>query len=155
MDECDSLVLDEPKYFEKRHSVGQMIGFTATPLKADAHASDKHLLDSYGIHIHDSCIPDMLNMTQQDLSVTDLDSFFAEKQPRVARLVYVAKVEKLEEKLQNLPEYLLVTPFKMETYRRLQPDTVTFIDQRHARGVDFRSASEDGISLLIASQLPN
>ena len=67
MDECDSLVLDEPKYFEKRHSVGQMIGFTATPLKADAHASDKHLLDTLNIFVHDSCIPAMASLTEEDL----------------------------------------------------------------------------------------
>ena len=73
----------------------------------------------------------------------------------MARLVYVPKVEKLEEKLQNLPEYLSVTPFSMETYKKLQPDTVTIIDQRHSRGVDFRAATEDGISLLVTSQLPN
>ena len=155
VDECDSLLLDEPKYIDKRHSIGQMIGFTATPLLAAAHASDQHLLNTLNICVHDSGIPAMASLAQEDLSVTDWDAFFSEKQPRVARLVYAAKVEKLEEKLQSLPEYLSITPFSMETYRQLQPDTVTVIDQRHSRGIDFRAATEDGISLLVASQLPN
>ena len=67
VDEADSLVIDDNTYVEKRHSVGQLIGFTATPLKADENASERHLLDVLNIHVHDSCIPDMLNLTQEDL----------------------------------------------------------------------------------------
>ena len=85
-----------------------MVGFTATPLKEEAHASDKHLLDMYNIFVHDSCIPGMMNPGQEDLSVIDWDSFCNNKQPRVARLVYVPKVDKLDEKLQNLPEHLSI-----------------------------------------------
>ena len=53
----------------------------------------------------------MLNLTQEDLSVTDWDTFLAGKQPRVARLIYVPKFDSKDCKLDSLPEHLTIVPF--------------------------------------------
>ena len=54
-----------------------------------------------------------------------------------------------------MPEGFTVVPFDSQTYRKLAPNTVTYINKFQARGVDFRAVAGRGIDLLITCQLPN
>ena len=68
-----------------------------------------------------------------------------------ARLVYVYRTDRVDPIVsQAIPAFIRQVPFNPVTYRDLQPGTVTFIDKRHARGVDFRAAVGSGLDLLIA-----
>ena len=49
----------------------------------------------------------------------------------------------------HLPEGFTLTPFDTKTYRELPPMTVTLIDDKLVRRVDFRAAVGCGIDLLV------
>ena len=70
--------------------------------------------------------------------------------------MYVNRIDRHADKFRNnLPKGLVCTPFDPKTYRDLAPNTVTLIEAKQARGVDFRAAPGCGIDLLITCQLPN
>ena len=50
---------------------------------------------------------------------SDWEAFVAPQMPRVALLVYVAKVEKIEDQFKQLPRHLRAVDFDVDTYRQL------------------------------------
>lgn len=155
IDEADAILLDEDKFASQHHKVGTLIGLTATPLKGTKHSSEKELLTALGIEVHDSAIPAMGSLPE-DLSTISWEQFLAPTRSKNARLVYVTRLERFPAKFNAaLPKGFTEAPFDPKTYRKLAPCTVTFIDRRHARGVDFRALAGCGIDLLITCQLPN
>ena len=55
----------------------------------------------------------------------------------------------------TVPKGNVIITFNPKTYRYMAPNTVTFINAKHARGVDFRAKTGHGIELFAMCQLPN
>ena len=155
VDECDALIFDGDKFLKARKNIATFIGLTATPIKDTDHSSEKTLVTTLGIRVHDSAIPAMGHLSQ-DLQDITWEQFADPRRTKNARLVYVARTDKAQDKYRDtLPEGLALAAFNPKTYRQLAPNSVTIIDWRHARGVDFRAEAGHGIDLLITIQLPN
>ena len=155
IDECDSMMIDDTSFAEAHHKVGTLIGFTATPLKGSKVSSEKELLDTMGLEVHDSAIPAM-GPLPKDLSTISWENFMSPKRSNNARLVYLSRLDRIPPKYKDeLQKPFSYTPFDHRSYRQLAPNSVTLVCWRQARGVDFRAIKGCGIDLLIAHQLPN
>ena len=54
-----------------------------------------------------------------------------------------------------MPADFALRDFSLANCRNLEPLTVIIIDQRHARGVDFRAMDNFGLDLLVAAGVAN
>ena len=112
-------------------------------------------MEKMGVSVHDSAIP-AIGHLPEDLPSISWENFMAPKRSNNARLVYVARFERIPSRYKDgLQKPFVYTPFDPKKYRQLAPNTVTVIGWRQARGVDFRAVQGCGIDLLITCQLPN
>ena len=155
VDECDALIFDSKAFVCAHKNVGALIGLTATPLKGTTHSSEKELIAALGVQVHDSAIP-ALGELPRDLPTVTWEQAYDTRRSNNARLVYVPRTDRHADKYtSSLPKRFVITPFNPKTYRDLAPNTLTVIDARQARGVDFRAVKGCGIDLLITAQLPS
>ena len=159
IDECDTVILDNERFDQLRLTVGNMVGFTATPLKDAHHSSEKDLVAALGIHVHDSHVPAMGAMPageKENLPELTLEEFLDPGRSQAARLVYCTKADRWMAAAANLlPSSARVTRFDPATYKQLEAGTVMVIEPRHGRGLDFRAMEGGSIDLLVAAQLPH
>ena len=88
VDECDALIFDGDKFLKARKNIATFIGLTATPIKDTDHSSEKTLVTTLGIRVHDSAIPAMGHLSQ-DLQDITWEQFADPRRTKNARLVYV------------------------------------------------------------------
>ena len=154
LDEADYCIFDLAHKFKQSQIV---IGLTGTT-KKDLGTIEAHYLQLMRFEEHDSLIHGPENSLV--VSNTDVTAFFNYERSRLPRLVFINGEEdnfaNMKKLVSNMGAKLNLNISMIEEIRNLRDGETYFVtEELLMRGIDYHSASGEGIELLIASPLAN